>query len=126
MVAGLLLLAGLVLDGGLALAAKVQAIDEAQEAARTGAQQLDLATYRATGQVVLDSAAAEHAARTYLAATGNPQATTAEIQVNGDRVHVALTRRQPTQLLGLGGLRALTVHGSATAVAAHGVAAIEP
>ena len=33
-----LLVAGLVLDGGLALSAKAQALDTAQEAARAGAQ----------------------------------------------------------------------------------------
>ena len=42
----LILLAGLVVDGGLTLAARVQAIDEAQAAARAGAQAIDLAAYR--------------------------------------------------------------------------------
>ena len=50
----LLVMAGLVLDGGLALAAKVQAIDAAQAAARAGAQAIDIPTYRATGQITLD------------------------------------------------------------------------
>ena len=50
----LLAMAGLVLDGGLALAAKVQAIDDAQAAARAGAQAIDIPLYRATGQVTLD------------------------------------------------------------------------
>jgi len=47
----LLFMAGLVLDGGLTLAAKVQAIDEAQAAARAGAQAVDIPTYRATGKI---------------------------------------------------------------------------
>jgi hypothetical protein len=42
----LVLMAGLVLDGGLALAAKVQAIDDGQAAARAGAQAIDIPTYR--------------------------------------------------------------------------------
>ena len=50
----LLLLAGLVIDGGLTLAARVQAIDEAQAAARAGAQAIDLPLFRSTGQIVLD------------------------------------------------------------------------
>ena len=54
----LLLMAGLVLDGGLTLAAKVQAIEEAQAAARAGAQAIDIPTYRATGQITLDPAQA--------------------------------------------------------------------
>jgi len=53
-VAALLLMAGLVIDGGLALAAQVRAIDEAQAAARAGAQSLDLRAYRASNAVVLD------------------------------------------------------------------------
>src|SRR5437870_10754247 len=70
-VAALLLMAGLVIDGGLALAAKVRAIDEAQAAARAGAQSLDLRAYRTRNTVVLDPVRAAAAARAYLAATGD-------------------------------------------------------
>ena len=38
----LIVMAGLVFDGGLALSVKVQAIDDAQAAARAGAQAIDL------------------------------------------------------------------------------------
>jgi hypothetical protein len=123
MVMALLLLAGLVLDGGLALAAKVQAIDEAQEAARVGAQQLDLGVYRTGGRVVLVPGNAASAARAYLAATGNPDAASAVVIVSGNRLQITVTRRSPSQLLGLAGLGTLTVHGSGAAVAAHGVQA---
>ena len=67
----LLLLAGLVIDGGLTLAARVQAIDEAQAAARAGAQAINLPLFRSTGQVVLDPSQARQAAESYLAATGH-------------------------------------------------------
>jgi Flp pilus assembly protein TadG len=126
MVLGLLMVAGLVLDGGLALAGKVQAIDEAQEAARAGAQQLDLTTYRDSGQVVLAPNQAVAAARTYLTATGNTDAASATVTVTGDRVAVTVTRHQPTQLLGLLGLGSLTVTGHGEAVAAHGVNGPQP
>src|SRR5450755_3943975 len=53
----LLAVAGLVYDGGRALAAKTTAIDIAQEAARAGAQQVNLASFRASGQVMLDASA---------------------------------------------------------------------
>ena len=66
----LLLLAGLVIDGGLTLAARVQAIDEAQAAARAGAQAINLPLYRSTGQVVLDPSQARQAAESYLAVGG--------------------------------------------------------
>ncbi len=50
----LIAMAGLVLDGGLALSAKVQAIDDAQAAARAGAQAIDIPLYRSTGHITLD------------------------------------------------------------------------
>ena len=66
----LMLVAGLVLDAGLALSAKVQALDLAHAAARAGAQELDLALYRTTGQASLDPARAVAAADGWLAAAG--------------------------------------------------------
>jgi Flp pilus assembly protein TadG len=126
MMSALLLVAGLVLDGGLALMAKVRAINEAQEAARAGAQQLDLATYRGTGGVVLVPDRAAAAARTYLAATGNPDAASAVVTVTGNRVAVTVTRHQRTQLLSMLGLGSLTVTGRGEAVAAHGVEGPRP
>jgi hypothetical protein len=108
--AGLLLLAGLVLDGGLALAGKVRAIDEAQEAARAGAQQIDLAIYRAQNRVVLDPARAAASAQRYLAGTGD----TGTVTVVGDSVTVTVTHRQATQLLRLAGVNRLLVTGHAS------------
>jgi hypothetical protein len=113
----LILLAGLVFDGGLTLAAKVQAIDEAQAAARAGAQALDLTSYRATGQVVLDPAAATADAEAYLAATSHIGTVT----VSGDQVTVTVRISQPTQILGIAGIGSLTVSGTGTARAEQGV-----
>lgn len=126
MMAGLLVVAGLVLDGGLALRGKVRAFNEAQEAARAGAQCIDLAAYRADGHVVLVPGEAVAAARSYLAAAGNPDAATAPVTVAGDQVTVTVTRTQPTQLLTLTGLTSITVSGSASARAAHGVEGPQP
>lgn len=120
MVGALLLFAGMVLDGGLALAAKVRAIAEAQEAARAGAQQIDLAVYRDTGTVVLVPDRAGAAARAYLAAASAEGTVT----VSGDQVSVRVRRAQPAQLLSLVGVRGFDVEGAATARAAHGV--LEP
>ncbi|MHB1927996.1 MAG: hypothetical protein ACYCUG_00925 [Acidimicrobiales bacterium] len=117
----LLLLAGLVIDGGLTLAARVRAIDEAQAAARAGAQAINVPLFRATGQVTLNPDQAEAAARAYLTATGNP----GTITVDGDQVAVAVTITQPMQILGLAGVGHLTVTGHGSAVAEHGVNAPE-
>ena len=118
-ISALLLLAGLVIDGGLTLAAKVQAIDEAQAAARAGAQAIDLPLFRSSGQVVLDPAAATQAAEAYLAKTGH----TGTVAVNGDDVVVTVSISQPMQILSVAGLGHLTVTGSGSALAEHGVIA---
>ncbi|MFE9748247.1 pilus assembly protein TadG-related protein [Saccharothrix saharensis] len=114
----LLLLAGLVLDGGLALAAKVRAIGEAQEAARAGAQEVDLAAYRADGALRLDSPQAGAAARDYLAATGH----TGAVSVADNTVDVTVTVTQPTLLLGMVAIDAITVTGTGRAQPQRGVA----
>ena len=126
MVAALILFAGLVLDGGLAIAGDVRALNEAQEAARSGAQALDLATFRATGSVVLDPDQAVASAREYLAATGNPDASSAPVLVTGDQVSVTVTRTQHMQILQVVGVHEITVDATATARAAHGVETPEP
>jgi hypothetical protein len=109
----LLLMAGLVLDGGLTLAAKVQAIDEAQAAARAGVQAIDIPTYRATGQITLDAAQATTDAEDYLAAAGHSGIVT----VNGNQVTVTVSITQPMQILSIGGIDHLTVTGTGTATA---------
>jgi Flp pilus assembly protein TadG len=61
-----LLVAGLVVDGSGALVARQRAADEAEQAARAGANQIDLATLRAPGGVRrIDDAAAQEAVDTY-------------------------------------------------------------
>lgn len=115
--AALLLLAGLVIDAGLALAAKTRALDLAQSAARTGAQQLDLTAYRVDGIVRLDPDRAEQAARNYLAAAhiaGTATATSRGISVT---VHTL----QRTQILRIVGIGAIEVRAEATARPRHGV-----
>lgn len=109
----LLVMAGLVLDGGLALSAKVRAIDDAQAAARAGAQAINIPLYRSTGQITLDPIEATGDAERYLAQAGQ----TGTVAVNGDQVTVTITVTQPTQLLSLAGIDHLTVSGSGTATA---------
>jgi hypothetical protein len=109
----LILMAGLVLDGGLTLAAKVQAINEAQAAARAGAQAINISTYRATGQIVLDPGQATADADSYLSAAGHR----GTVAVNGDQVTVTVSITQPMQILNIAGINHLTVTGTGTATA---------
>jgi Flp pilus assembly protein TadG len=112
-----LMVCGLVLDGGLALSAKAQAMDTAQEAARAGAQQLDLTLYRSTGIARLDPAKAAAAAQDWLGAAGVEGQATATTTT----VTVSVTRTTRTQLLQLVGVRQLRVSAQATATAVQGV-----
>ena len=118
----IVMFAGLLVDGGLALAAKVRAIGEAQEAARAGAQALDLAAYRDSGTVRLVPDQARTLSQTYLASTSD----TGTVTVTGDTVTVTVTAHQHTQLLGLLGLDSLTVTGTGSAHPVRGVTAPEP
>ncbi|WP_338672605.1 pilus assembly protein TadG-related protein [Streptomyces sp. SCSIO 30461] len=110
-IAALWLFAGIVVDGGLALAAKAQALDTAQEAARVGAQQLDVGRLRRGSQVRLLKQRAAAAARAHIASTGD----TGTASVRSDAVTVHVTHHQSTQVLQLIGLRTLTVHATGSA-----------
>lgn len=70
MAAAFLVGAGLVIDGGLALAGKTTAMDEAQQAARTAATALAQQPLR-DGQIVVDTGPALTRAQTYITATGD-------------------------------------------------------
>lgn len=117
-----LLFAGLVLDGGLALAAKVRAIGEAQEAARAGAQEIDLAAYRADGSLRLAPQEASAAARNYLSAAGH----SGTVSVNGNTINVTVTINERTQLLGLAGIGSITVTGAGQAQPQRGISGVLP
>lgn len=112
-----LLFAGLVLDGGLALAAKDRALGEAQEAARAGAQEIDLAAYRADGTLRLVPHQASAAAHRYLAAASQ----TGTVSIVGNTVNVTVRISQPTQLLGLAGIGSITVTATGRAQPRHGI-----
>lgn len=112
----LLVMAGLVLDGGLTLAAKVRAIDDAQAAARAGAQAIDILRYRSTGQITLDPAQAVADAERYLAVSGN----TGTVAVVGNEVTVTVRLTQRSQILSIVGVDALGVSGTGSATAEQG------
>jgi hypothetical protein len=122
MTVALILVAGLVLDGGLTLAARERAVDEAQQAARAGAQAINLAVYRQNGTLVLDPAQAVADARSYLAATGYQ----GSVQVTGNLVTVQVTVVQRMQILDAAGLGSITVHAAASAIPERGINGVIP
>jgi hypothetical protein len=113
LVAAVLAFAGLVLDGGLAISTKVQAVSDAQSAARAGARELDVAALRTNSVIRLDPVAAEATARQWLARTG----VAGTVTVTPDTVTVTVTTSRRTQLLQLLGLRSIPINATATAEA---------
>jgi hypothetical protein len=117
MAAALVLMIGLVLDGGLTLSARERALGEAQEAARAGAQAVNLATYRQNGTLALNPGQAIADADAYLAKIGAAGTATA----TADLVTVTVTIVQPMQILSAAGLHAVTIHATATANPVRGI-----
>ena len=103
-----LLAAGLALDGGRIVAARLQVEDVAANAARAGAQQV--VGLRA-GDPSLDPTRAEAAARRVLAAAG----ATGSVEVSGRSITVTATSSQSMVLLRLAGVASRTVSATATA-----------
>jgi hypothetical protein len=91
----LLFAGGLAIDGGRKLGALSEARDLADNAARVGAQQIDVAAWRETGVPYLDPGAAAAEASAYLATTGN----TGRATVDGDTITVTVTLSVPTRIL---------------------------
>jgi Flp pilus assembly protein TadG len=112
----LFVLIGLVVDAGRAIAARAQAMTEAQQAARAGAGQLSLGALR-SGQVAIDPIAAVRAGDAYLASVGQTGTTS----VTGQTVTVRVVTQEPTVILGLVGVNQIFVSISASAVNVHGV-----
>ncbi|MYW90487.1 hypothetical protein G3I59_32250 [Amycolatopsis rubida] len=117
LVTAIIAFSGLVLDGGLALAGKIRAIGEAQEAARAGAQAIDLSTYRSVGALRLVPRQATILARQYLAAAGD----SGTVSVADNTVTVTVTVSQSTQLLGFVGIGSITVTGTGKAQPQRGI-----
>nr|WP_281352389.1 Tad domain-containing protein [Phytoactinopolyspora alkaliphila] len=106
--------AGLIYDGGRAINARQQAFDDAEQAARAGANQIDIDRFRADGTVVIVQGEAEYAVRQYLAQLDRTY-TTVRVGVTGDSVEVDLGRTVPTGLLQLVFVSSFDVSGSAIA-----------
>ena len=115
---GLLAMAGLVLDGGAALAARGRAADVAQQAARAGADALAPSSLRRSdpNQLTVDPAAAISAADQVLAAGD----VTGQVAVAGDTVTVTAQVSRKTAMLSAVGINTVTGHASATATVLYG------
>ena len=115
LITSLMLVVGLAIDGGRVLAARARAIEEAQEAARAGAQQLST-TSVLSGHPTIDAARARTAAQAYLTAAGD----TGSVEVVGTTVRVTVRMIEPMTLWRIAGIDKLTVAGDGSARALSG------
>lgn len=91
----LVMVAGLVYDGGQVLAAEARVRDLAGNAARAGAQEIDLDLLRASGTTALDPDRAIAAALDYLDRSG----ARGRAVVDGASITVTATVTQPMRIL---------------------------
>ncbi|MGP4049378.1 pilus assembly protein TadG-related protein [Streptomyces sp. 2A115] len=110
---GLLLVMGLLVDGGGALNSSSRAESLAQEAARTAGQQLDPAQAIQGTAITIDADAAQGAAQDYLAAEG----VQGDVQISDDGQTMTVTVHDTysTYFAQLLGKATIDVTGSATA-----------
>lgn len=116
---GLLLLLGLVADGGAKLRATQRADATAAEAARAGGQALDIPDAISGSGTRVDRSIAVAAATTYLRQAGHTG--TATVSDDRTRLQVTVTDTAPTVFLNLIGISTVTVSGRAEASLVEGV-----
>lgn len=108
LVLSFLVAAGLAVDGGRLVAARIAVADHAENAARVGAQQVGSLR---SGRRVLSVGAAKAAALEYLAAQG----LTGEVSIGSRTITVSTRITQPTTILRLVGVTQRTVTASRSA-----------
>lgn len=116
---GLLILVGLVADGGAKLRATQRADAVAAEAARAAGQSIDIPYAVATARTRVDRQGAANAANAYLATAG--ETGTVTIAPDGTTLTITVTTTAPTVFLGLIGINTLSVTGHARVTLVHGV-----
>lgn len=116
----LLVLAGLVVDGGLAINARQKVTDDVEQAARAGARELDMDMLRNQGKVAIDQQGARDAVTSFLNARGYPS-TGRTIEIDDNQVVVTATIEQKTALLSLIFFNSFTVTAQGQARPAVGI-----
>lgn len=109
-VLGMMIVAGLVVDGGGKLRALQEADAVAAEAARAGGQALDVAEAARGGAIAVDPAAAVAAATAYLSAAGVTGTVTV---LDGQRLQVSTSIDYQPVFLSVIGVGTLTANGEA-------------
>ncbi len=121
MVLVLFAVAGLAIDGGRVLNGKDRAYDIAEQAARAGANRIDITEVRAAGggRVLVDEAAARNAAVSFVSAV--PGYSLEAVSTTPTQVTVRVRGTVRSILLGLAGFNSFDVVGEATAAPVTGI-----
>jgi Flp pilus assembly protein TadG len=116
---GLLAMAGLVVDGGTALAARGRAHDVAQQAARAGADSITQASLRngSPAALAIDPVQASATAQRYLSTAG----ATGQVSVTRNTVTVKARVPAKATILNAFGISDLSGEATATATIVYGV-----
>jgi len=94
----LFICAGLVVDGGLAINARMRVADDAEQASRVGADSINLDVLRAGGGIEIDPALAQQRASSYLQDRGYGTAQF-DVEVDGGTVRVQVRDISETKIL---------------------------
>lgn len=105
--------AGLAIDGGRLVAAKIELGDQAENAARAGAQEI---TSLRSGLLEIDESRAVHAAEEFLAARG----VEGDVYIQNNSVSVSVSRIIPMTLLSLFGVKEKTLSAQRSATPVDG------
>lgn len=123
-VVGLLVLIGLVVDGGVKIRAAQRADAVAAEAARAAGQAVALPGVVGHQDVAVDRQGAVGAAYAHLAAAG--ETGNVAIGPDGTTIEVTVTTSSPTAFLALIGITDLTVTGQGEATLVHRISGERP
>ena len=113
----LMLCAGLVIDGGMGINARMRVADDAEQAARAGANAVNVDQLRSGGALAVDPGLARLYAQDFLSARGYP-GTQFSITVDANTVAIEVRDTSETTLLKLIGINEYPVTARATATAA--------
>jgi Flp pilus assembly protein TadG len=105
--------AGLAIDGGRLVAAKIELGDQAENAARAGAQEI---TSLRSGSLEIDESRAVIAAEDFLASRG----IDGDVYIQNNNVIVSVSREISMTLLGLFGIKEKTLSARRSATPADG------
>lgn len=108
----LLAMAGLVIDGGYAMASNRRLTGQAEQAARIGADALNQDSLRDGGEPTVDPSKAVAAAQDYLSQVGAPQG---QVSIDGGRVTVSIKSYSKTAILSVVGVTQIPTSGVASA-----------